>query len=260
MAFKLQCIGGGKMGEALLRGLMTSRWAGADELAVVEKLAERRAELTELYPQLTVTEEPLAADDVLLAVKPNDVAEVVAGLGCTRVLSIAAGVRLATLEELLPAGCRVVRAMPNTPALLGEGAAAVAAGSAASESDLDWAVGILSSVGTAQTVPEELLDAVTGVSGSGPAYVFLVAEAMMAAAVEVGLEAELADQLVRQTLLGSAKLLAEGGEAPEQLRRNVTSPGGTTAAALEVFEGRELRQIFSEAIAAAVARSKELGA
>ena len=248
------------MGEALLRGLMTSHWAGADELVVVEKLAERRAELTELYPQLTVTEEPLAADDVLLAVKPNDVAEVVTGLGCTRVLSIAAGVRLATLEELLPAGCRVVRAMPNTPALLGEGAAAVAAGSAASESDLDWAVGILSSVGTAQTVPEELLDAVTGVSGSGPAYVFLVAEAMMAAAVEVGLEAELADQLVRQTLLGSAKLLAEGGEAPEQLRRNVTSPGGTTAAALEVFEGREFRQIFSEAIAAAVARSKELGA
>ena len=260
MAFKLQCIGGGKMGEALLRGLMTSGWAGADELAVVEKLAERRAELTELYPQLTVTEEPLAADDVLLAVKPNDVAEVVAGLGCTRVLSIAAGVRLATLEELLPAGCRVVRAMPNTPALLGEGAAAVAAGSAASEADLDWAVGILSSVGTAQTVPEELLDAVTGVSGSGPAYVFLVAEAMMAAAVEVGLEAELADQLVRQTLLGSAKLLAEGGESPEQLRRNVTSPGGTTAAALEVLEGREFRQIFSEAIAAAVARSKELGA
>ena len=248
------------MGEALLRGLMTSRWAGADELAVVEKLAERRAELTELYPKLTVTEEPLAADDVLLAVKPNDVAEVVAGLSCTRVLSIAAGVRLATLEELLPARCRVVRAMPNTPALLGEGAAAVAAGSAASEADLDWAVGILSSVGTAQTVPEELLDAVTGVSGSGPAYVFLVAEAMMAAAAEVGLEAELADQLVRQTLLGSAKLLAEGGEAPEQLRRNVTSPGGTTAAALEVFESRELHQIFSEAIAAAVARSKELGA
>jgi len=196
----------------------------------------------------------------LLAVKPNDVAEAAGSLEAPRVLSIAAGVRLASLEELLPKGCRVLRAMPNTPALLGEGAAAVAAGAAAGQPDLNWAVGILESVGTAVVVEESLLDAVTGVSGSGPAYLFLVAEAMISAAVEVGLSPEVAAGLVRQTLLGSAKLLAEGAKPPEQLRQNVTSPGGTTAAALEVFEARQLREIFSQAIGAATDRSKELGA
>jgi len=198
--------------------------------------------------------------DALLAVKPNDVAEAAGSLEAPRVLSIAAGVRLASLEELLPKGCRVLRAMPNTPALLGEGAAAVAAGAAAGQPDLNWAVGILESVGTAVVVEESLLDAVTGVSGSGPAYLFLVAEAMISAAVEVGLSPEVAAGLVRQTLLGSAKLLAEGAKPPEQLRQNVTSPGGTTAAALEVFEARQLREIFSQAIGAATDRSKELGA
>jgi len=143
--------------------------------------------------------------------------------------------------------------------LLGEGAAAVAAGANAGEEDLDWAVGILKSVGTVVVVAEESLDAVTGVSGSGPAYLFLVAEAMISAAVEVGLSHDIADGLVRQTLLGSAKLLAQGSDTPEVLRKNVTSPGGTTAAALEVFESRQFREIFLEAIQAATERSKELG-
>lgn len=248
------------MGEALLRGLMTSGWAQQHELAVVEALPARRAELSQLYPQLEVRQEPLDGVDALLAVKPNDVTEVAKSLDAPRVLSIAAGVRLARLEELLPKGCRGLRAMPNTPALLGEGAAAVAAGSVASEQDLNWAVGILESVGTVVVVEEKLLDAVTGVSGSGPAYLFLVAEAMISAAIEVGLSPEVADALVRQTLLGSAKLLAEGTETPERLRKNVTSPGGTTAAALEVFEAMQLREIFSQAIQVATDRSKELGA
>ncbi len=247
------------MGEALLSGLMASGWAEPGELAVAEMLEARRVELARLYPQMTVSDEPLADVDALLAVKPNDVAEAAQALACSRVLSIAAGVRLAVLEELLPAGCKVVRAMPNTPALLGEGAAAVAAGANAGEEDLDWAVGILKSVGTVVVVAEESLDAVTGVSGSGPAYLFLVAEAMISAAVEVGLSHDIADGLVRQTLLGSAKLLAQGSDTPEVLRKNVTSPGGTTAAALEVFESRQFREIFLEAIQAATERSKELG-
>ncbi len=257
---KLQCLGGGKMGEALLRGLMASGWADEGQLAVVEALANRREDLAGQYPEMTVTDQALTDVDTLLAVKPTDVAEAVDGLACARLLSIAAGVRTAVLEGMLPAGCRVVRAMPNTPALLGQGAAGVAAGSVAGEEDLSWAVGILESVGKVVTLPEELLDAVTGVSGSGPAYVFLLAEAMMSAAVEVGLSAEDADVLVRQTLLGSAMLLAEGGEPPEVLRQNVTSPGGTTAAALEVLGDRQFGETMTEAIVAAVERSRELGA
>lgn len=259
MDIKLQCLGGGKMGEALLRGLMASGWAGEGELAVVEALADRRDELARQYPEMTVADTALADVDTLLAVKPTDVAEAVDGLGCPRLLSIAAGVRTAVLEGLLPAGCRVVRAMPNTPALLGQGAAGVSAGSAAGEEDLGWAVGILESVGRVVTLPEEMLDAVTGVSGSGPAYVFLLAEAMMSAAAEVGLSSEDADVLVRQTLLGSAMLLAEGSEPPEVLRQNVTSPGGTTAAALEVLGSRQFGEIMAEAIVAATQRSRELG-
>jgi pyrroline-5-carboxylate reductase len=150
--------------------------------------------------------------------------------------------------------------MPNTPALIGAGAAAIAGGSAAGDDDLTWAEAILGAVGTVVRVPEASLDAVTGLSGSGPAYVFLVAEALMDAGVLAGLPRPTSEALVRQTLLGAARLLAEGGDSPDALRAAVTSPGGTTAAGLRELERHGVRSALLEAVAAATARSKELGA
>jgi pyrroline-5-carboxylate reductase len=249
------------MGEALLGGLLGSGWADAGDLRVVEALAPRRDELTERFPGVEVTDVVGPADGTVLATKPGDIAAACAGLGADagRVLSIAAGVRLATLEEALPAGTPVVRAMPNTPALVGAGAAAIAGGTGAGEDDLAWAESILSAVGTVVRVGEPLLDAVTGLSGSGPAYVFLVAEALIDAGVLVGLARPVAAELAVQTLLGAARLLAEGDDGPEALRAAVTSPGGTTAAGLRALEQAGVRAAFLDAVVAATERSRELG-
>jgi pyrroline-5-carboxylate reductase len=149
--------------------------------------------------------------------------------------------------------------MPNTPALVGAGAAAIAGGAAAGDDDLDWADEILTAVGTVVRVAEPLLDAVTGLSGSGPAYVFLVAEALVEAGVLVGLPRPVAAELAVQTLLGSARLLAEGDDGPEALRAAVTSPGGTTAAGLRALEQAGVRAAFLDAVVAATERSRELG-
>jgi pyrroline-5-carboxylate reductase len=175
------------------------------------------------------------------------------------VLSIAAGVPLASLERWLGDGTPVVRAMPNAAALVGAGAAAIAAGTWAGEGELVWAEGILGAVGVVQRVSEPLLDAVTGLSGSGPAYVFLVAESLIEAGVLAGLSRPVAQALVVQTLLGSARLLAETGRSAEEHRANVTSPGGTTAAGLRVLEAHGMRSAFIEAVQAAAERSRELG-
>jgi pyrroline-5-carboxylate reductase len=167
---RLQLIGGGKMGEALLAGLIDSGWGQRDELQVVEKLPDRAEELRSRYPQVTVSDWPTEAEGHVLAVKPGDVEAACSAIGSpARVLSIAAGVTLAQLESALPDGSPVVRAMPNTPALVGVGAAAIAPGRAAGQDDLAWAEGILGSVGTVVRLDESLLDAVTGLSGSGPA-------------------------------------------------------------------------------------------
>jgi pyrroline-5-carboxylate reductase len=175
------------------------------------------------------------------------------------VLSIAAGVTLRQLEAALGT-IPVVRAMPNTPALIGAGAAAIAAGSTAAPEDLEWAEQVLGAVGLVVRVTEKMMDAVTGLSGSGPAYVFLVAEAMVDAGVLVGLDRDTSAALTLQTLLGAARLLAESGDLPEALRAAVTSPGGTTAAGLRVLEQRAVRAAFLDAVAAAADRSRELGA
>ena len=198
----------------------------------------------------------------MVAVKPGDVeaaCRAIGSSGAVRVLSIAAGVPLARLEGWLPEATPVVRAMPNTPALVGAGAAAIAPGRAAGEDDLAWAEGILGAVGVVQRVGEPLLDAVTGLSGSGPAYVFLLAEALIDAGVLAGLTRPVAEALVVQTLLGSARLLAETGQSAEALRAAVTSPGGTTAAGLRVLEDRGLRSALIEAVMAATERSRQLG-
>ncbi len=182
-----------------------------------------------------------------------------AAAGTERVLSIAAGVTIATLEGSLDAGTPVIRAMPNTPATVGAGAAAIAPGTSAGEDDLAWAEGLLGAVGTVVRVPETLLDAVTGLSGSGPAYVFLVAEALIAAGIEVGLPPDVSYDLAVQTLFGAATLLAGSDVGPEALRAAVTSPNGTTAAGLAVMEERGLREAIRAGVVAATERSRELG-
>ena len=259
---RLQVIGGGNMGEALAVGLISSGWAARDELHVVEPDPRRRAAVTAATGGVSIGSEPVAETDSVLAVKPDVVATVLdalAAAGVRRVLSIAAGVRISAIEAGLPAGAVVVRAMPNTPALVGHGAAAIAAGAVASADDLSWAKAILEAVGTVTVVQEDDLDAVTGLSGSGPAYVLRMAEAMRAAGVAQGLDFETADALTRQTLLGAATLLARSGEDPARLRENVTSPGGTTAAGLAVLDAGGFMNLMNQAVEAATVRSRELG-
>ncbi len=262
VALGLQLVGGGRMGEALLGGLLAGGWARPEELAVVERVPARRAELAGRFPGLTVAEQPIHRVDAVLAVKPDDVADAGTRLreaGVARVLSIAAGITTAALEAVLGGDARVVRAMPNTPALIGAGASAIAPGSHATDEDLAWATTILEAVGTVVVCDEPMLDAVTGLSGSGPAYVFWLAEALMAAGVEVGLPEAMADALTRRTILGAARLLAESGQSPADLRMAVTSPGGTTARGMAELEARGAAAAFVAAVAAATERSRELG-
>lgn len=255
---ELVIVGGGKMGEALLGGLLSAAWAQPSELAVVEPIAARREELASRFPGVQVTAEPVAAAGAVVAVKPADVPAACRSLQVGRLLSIAAGVTIAALENAAGA-IPVVRAMPNTPALVGAGAAAITGGSSATDADLTWAEGILGAVGEVVRVPEKLLDAVTGLSGSGPAYVFLVAEALIDAGVLAGLPREVSTALAVQTLLGSARLLSESGETPEVLRAAVTSPGGTTAAGLRELERHGVRAAVLDAVMAATERSRQLG-
>jgi pyrroline-5-carboxylate reductase len=254
------------MGEALIAGLLESGH-DPDQLCVAEFDAERRRVLEALYPTVRVV--PSAswalpdADVAVVAVKPADVPGVLTSaldaLGeRTLVLSIAAGVTIGELERLAP-GRPVVRAMPNTPAVVRAGAAAIAGGSHADDLHLGLAESLLGAVGTVVQVPEYQLDAVTGLSGSGPAYVFLVAEAMIEAGVLAGLARPTATALVTQTIFGAGQLLAAGPEGPEGLRAAVTSPGGTTAAGLRALETHGVRAAFLDAVVAATERSKELG-
>ena len=254
------------MGEALAVGLLEAGWA-PETLAIAEIDADRRRLLEEQLPGVRVVPSPAwAATDaavVVVAVKPDDVATALEACAPVLadgalVLSIAAGVTIETLESGAP-GHPVVRAMPNTGALVGRGAAAISAGNLAAEPDLELAERVLGAVGVVVRVPEKQLDAVTGLSGSGPAYVFLVAEAMIEAGVLVGLPRDTAGVLVRQTLLGAATLLGDGTDSPESLRAAVTSPGGTTAAGLQVLEARGMRAAFLDAIEAATQRSRDLG-
>ena len=258
--YRLAVVGGGNMGAALVGGLLAGGWAAA-ELAVVEVVSARRETLSTMFPTMAVTETVPACDAALIAVKPHDAAsaaQAAVQAGARRVLSIAAGVSVDTLQTACGDGIAVVRSIPNTPALLGKGAAAMCGGPFATDSDLDWAEGILGVVGTVQRVPEPLLDAVTGLAGSGPAYLFLVAEALTDAGVLAGLTRPVADALVRQLFVGSAAMLAEYGD-PVALRAMVTSPGGTTAAGLRVLEEHGTRSALLEAVIAATARSRELG-
>jgi pyrroline-5-carboxylate reductase len=265
----LLVVGGGKMGEALVGGLLDAGWAQPSQIVVTETSEARRAELSapgglaRRHPGIRLLDGALPpAHSAIVAVKPGDVESVCRRLGPTgvrRLLSIAAGVTLKDLESWGPQDCAVIRAMPNMAALVGAGATAIAGGSLAAPADVEWAASIVRSVGIVVEVPERLLDAVTGLSGSGPAYLFLVSEAMTEAGVLSGLPRSVAAELVRHTFLGSARLLTETGESAEVLRAAVTSPGGTTAAGLRQLEARGVRSAFIEAVAAAVQRSRDLG-
>ncbi len=258
------------MGGALLGGLIATGWASPSDLILVEPLPERRRELEAAFPGLHAVPAPEAGlldaagehlAGAVLAVKP-DTAEsacrALGAMGVTRVLSIVAGMPAQRLEHALGGEPVVVRAMPNTAALVGAGVSAISGGSFATSQDLAWAEELLDSVGTVVRLPERLLDTVTGLSGSGPAYFFLVAEALIEAGVQMGLTRDVSRTLVVETMRGSAALLAETGRDPEALRAEVTSPAGTTAAGIRTLEARAVRSAFMEAVAAATERSRAL--
>lgn len=248
------------MGTALVGGLVQSDW-DASTITVVEIDAAKRSLLEKQFGVRT-SDTVVAADGALIAVKPGDAASVtaqVASLGTQRVLSIAAGVSVGTLQEAAGATARVIRAMPNTPALVREGVTAICGSGACTEEDFAWAESVLSAVGVVVRVPESQMDAVTAVAGSGPGYLFLFAEAMLAAAIAEGLPEDTANTLVRQLFRGAGVLLENSSESPATLRERVTSPKGTTAAGLSVFEESHLREIVHKAVQAAAHRSQEMG-
>jgi pyrroline-5-carboxylate reductase len=258
---RLELIGGGRMGEALLAGLLANGWATATEIAVVEPVEARRAELADRYPGLTLAEAPAGAEGVIVAVKPGQVPEVARGLrvlgGRRRPGAVDRGRRHHRHHRGRAGRWRpVVRAMPNTPRR-GRRASAIAEVPTPVRRPA-WAEEVLGAVGIVVRVAESQLDAVTGLSGSGPAYVFLVAEALIDAGVLVGLPRDVATDLAVQTLLGSARLLAETDDDAATLRAAVTSPGGTTAAGLRALEERATRAAIVAAVVAARDRSAEL--
>lgn len=259
---RLLVVGGGRMGNALIGGLLRAGWIEPGAVTIAERLETARAELSGRFPGVVISAAPVAADAAVLAVKPADAEEAaraLAGVRVPKVLSIMAGIRLCELESWLAPGTVVLRAMPNLPAVLGAAASGLAGGNRASEEDYAWGEAVLSSFGVVARVSEPALDVVTGLSGSGPAYLFLLAEAMVEAGVAEGLDRDVSRLLVTHTLVGSARLLAETGETPAALRAAITSPGGTTAAGLQVLERRAVRAAVVDAVAAAAERARQLG-
>ena len=264
---RIAVIGGGQMGEALVAGMINGGLP-ARNIIVCENNAERAAELSERYDILTTDIEDAveSSDYVFVAVKPKDVKTVLAVLADATgalenevvVVSIAAGIPTVYYENQLSAGSPVIRVMPNTPMLVGEGVCAVSAGRYARPEHVEQVRGLLGSVGTVLEVPETDMDIVTAISGSGPAYFFLMVEAMIDAGVAMGLTRPVAAELAIGTIAGSAKMLQESGKTPAQLREAVTSPGGTTAAGLRAFEDGGFRSTICEVLDAVAEKSKEM--
>ncbi len=265
MSRQVTFIGAGNMAEALVKGLVEGGYP-AGRIAVTDTREERLKYFRDAFGVAggkSNVEAARAAEVLFLAVKPQVFGEVLAELrGAIKrdalVISIAAGVRAARIEEALGEGIRVVRVMPNTPALVGAGVSAICAGRHASDGDLATAETLLKSVGVVVRVTESLMDAVTAVSGSGPAYVFYLMEAMLASAAGLGLDAGTARKLVIGTVAGAARLAAAADVGPEELRARVTSKGGTTAAAIGALDERGVKAALEEAIRAAERRSREL--
>ncbi|MCB1227882.1 MAG: pyrroline-5-carboxylate reductase [Verrucomicrobiales bacterium] len=265
---KIGLIGCGKMGGALLRGVAQALQPGQEmQVTLCDAVPAAVEALQKSLPMPAQSAQPLAtaeaSDVVILAVKPADMPalcqSLAAASGTRLYLSIAAGVKLADLESWLGGPQRVIRVMPNTPALVGAGAAAFARGGQATDADAAVATQIFGSVGTVTEVPEKLLDAVTGLSGSGPAYGYTVIEALADGGVLMGLPRAAALELAAQTVLGAARMVLETGLHPAVLRDQVTSPGGTTIAGLEQLETHGLRRALIQAVRSATERSQELG-
>ncbi len=267
MSYDLIIVGGGRMGAALAEGLVRANWAPRERLAVVQPSAAKREALAARVPGLSVLEALTsdvvgAATGAVLCVKPDyaeSVARTVASAGVARMLSVVAGLTTARLEAAIGRPMPVVRSMPNTPVLVGQGSSAIAGGSHVTAEDLAWAESILGAVGSVVRVTERNIDAVTGLSGPMPAYLYLVVEALIEAGVHQGLPRDVARTLVVDSFAGSAALLSSTGAAPEELRAQVTSPGGTTAAGLYTLERHAVRSAFMEAVAVAAERSRQLG-
>jgi pyrroline-5-carboxylate reductase len=257
-------LGAGVMGETLLSGLVRAG-RRVDALLVGEKRPDRARELEERYGVAVVSNVDAArkADTVAIVVKPQDMADLLDEVAPELrpgqlVVSLAAGITTAFIEARVPEGVAVVRVMPNTPALVDEGMAAIAPGSHCDDAHLVEAESLMASTGKVLRVPERQMDAVTAISGSGPAYIFFVVESMIEAGVHLGLPRATATELVVQTVVGSATMLRETGSHPVVLREQVTSPGGTTAAALRELEVHKVRAAFLAAMEAARNRSRAL--
>lgn len=265
---KIAILGAGRIGEALVSGLLSSGWRAPGEIAATARREERAADLRERYGVAATLSNPEAvagASLVVIAVKPQDLEALLGEIGGLlgsdqTVLSIAAAIPTAHIERRLSDGVPVVRAMPNTPSTVHEGIAGLCAGSHAGDEHLALAEEALSHLGRVVRVPESAMDAVTAVSGSGPAYFALLAEAMIEAGILLGLSREISTQLVVQTMLGTAKQLRDEHMHPVELREMVTSPGGTTIAAIRELETAGVRAAFLNAIQAAMVRSRELAA
>jgi pyrroline-5-carboxylate reductase len=263
---RLAVLGAGKMGEALIGGLLASGWRKPEDVIVTARREDRIKELEDAHGVEATLENAKAvagAEVVVLAVKPQDMETLLAEISAhitpdQTILSVVAAIPTEFIETRLGSSVPVVRAMPNTPSVVHEGMAGIAAGKHADESHLKIATDVLGHVGRVVTVPESYLDAVTAISGSGPAYFALLAEAMIEAGILLGLSREISTELVIQTMLGSAKLLRDTHMHPVELREMVTSPGGTTTRAIQVLEQSGVRAAFLNAIQAAMERAQEL--
>lgn len=264
---KIAFLGGGNMAEALIRGVITAGTAKPDQILATDISSERLEYLKNTYGIIIKASNKDAvtqAGIVILCVKPQVIDKVLqeiapAADAAKLVISIAAGITVGRIEKFLTGNPRVIRVMPNTPALVLAGAAALAGGKNATSDDLALAQKIFNSIGRSVVIEEKLMDAVTGLSGSGPAYVFMIIDALSDAGVKAGLPRPLALELAAQTVYGSAKMVLETKEHPGKLRDMVTSPGGTTIEGLHALEKGKLRATLMNAVEAATARSRELG-
>ena len=266
MTFRLIILGGGRMGAALAEGLLRVQWCDRAELLIIQRGEEKAQALRDRFPGVSVATE-LSADQVgpdtgvVLCVKPDyaeGMARLCSAVGVTRLLSVVAGLSTERLQACFTGPVAVIRSMPNTPVLVGKGVSAITGGAHCTSADLDWADSVLGAVGVVVRVTERQIDAVSGLSGPMPAYLYLVVEALIEAGVHQGLSRDISTQLVVASFEGSAALLSESGERPEELRYQVTSPGGVTAAGLRMLEGRAVRAAFLEAVASAAERSRNM--
>lgn len=264
---RLAILGAGRMGEALLSGLLRSGAWSADQIVCTTRSERRAAEVAGRHDVTVHTDSAAAAagaDIVVIAVKPQSMAVLLSEIGPKlhrrqTVISVAAGVATGTIEAALVEDVPVVRVMSNVPVQVDEAMSVLAAGAHAGPDDVAVARTILGHVGRVLELAEDQLDAVTGLSGSGPAYVFLLAETMIEAGILLGIPRDVATELITQTMVGSARMLRDTGRHPVELRESVTSPGGTTIAAIRVLEQERVRAAFLNAIEAATLRSRELG-